>query len=64
MKVKKGLHIKGYIRQDSKGHYITNGPNTFIDGKKGIRLNDTLNGCKVKFTILRTWKQTSKANVS
>lgn len=44
MKVKKNKKIRGFIREDAKGHYITNGKTPFEDGKKIFRLTDDLNG--------------------
>lgn len=62
MKIKKNKKIRGFIREDIKGHYITNGKTPFEDGKKIFRLTDNLNGYEVEFKILHTFKRWTGLN--
>lgn len=50
-KVKRGSIIQGFVREDSKGHYITNSSEPYSDGFKKTRLQE-LNGCKVIIIIM------------
>lgn len=57
--MKKHKVIKGYIRQDCIGNYITNGKSAFEDGKKIFRLNTDLNGYKVALILLKRYKRSA-----
>ena len=57
MKIKKNKKIRGFVRQDAFGFYITDGKHPCEDGKKILRLNEYLNGCEVEFKIVHTFKR-------